>query len=387
MKFLLLPFAGRDTDSISNSFNQARLKLVLLYLVIIAIVISVFAYLVVLQVNQKIDSQQLRPNSQIVINANEALAKAQLLKPGGRIETTVYSLEDNTLLYKIQYRDGSDIEVDMLTGSAQIGDKSEHITTILELLTDNIAKIIGWIGGIIFLLASIGSLIIAQATLKPIAVSTKKQKRFVSDAAHELRNPLASLQMTLESYLRSPKKTLEFTDSVAKDMLHEVKRLIVTSESLLKLEAIESRQKNILPNDFRNVLSDVEKQLSFDLQTKNINVVANISDNLINIDRNDLTTILYNLLHNAIKFSEPKSQILVSWNGNKIQIIDHGLGIDDKHLPYIFERFYKTDPARSSGINSNGLGLALVSDIIQSYSAKISVESKLNQGTTFTIIF
>lgn len=387
MKFLSQLFADQDTDSTSNAFSKAWTRLVLLYLAIIAIVISVFAALVVLQVNQKIDSQQLRANSQIVVNANEALEIAQKLKPKKSIEDTTYSLEDNTLLFKVTFNDDEDVEVDLLTGRAWIGDRREHGISLFELLTDNIAKIIWWIGGAVFLIASIGSLLIARATLRPISVSTKKQKRFVSDAAHELRNPLASLQMTLESFLRSPQKTLELTHSVAEDMLHEVKRLVDTSESLLKLEEIERRAKSISPTNVNAILQNVTKRLHSNLAVKEIEIVNEIANMPLSIDQRDLETVLYNLIHNAIKFSEPKSKIMVNWNGKALQVTDNGSGIDPKHIPHIFERFYKADSSRSFEANSNGLGLALVSDIVNSYGATISVQSEIHKGTTFTITF
>jgi signal transduction histidine kinase len=387
MKFLSQLFAVQDTDSTSRAFSKAWIKLVFLYLVIIAVVIGVFASLVVLQVNEKIDSQQLRPNSQIVLNANEALEIAQGLKQNNVIKNTIYSLEDNTLLFKVTFDDGEDVEVDLLTGRAQIGDERERNASLFELLTDNIAKVIWWIGGGVFLLASIGSLLVVRFTLQPISISTKKQKRFVSDAAHELRNPLASLQMTLESFFRTPQKTQELTHTVAEDMLHEVKRLVGTSESLLKLEEVEKRTKNILPINLSNVLNDVIKRLGSDLSAKEIKVTEKISSIPIVIDQNDIATVLYNLLHNAIKFSKPKSEIAVTWDGRLLQITDSGIGIDKKHLPHIFERFYKADPSRHFESNSNGLGLALVSDVVNSYGATITVASKVSKGTTFTIEF
>ena len=387
MKFLSQLFADQDTDSTSKAFYQARIKLVCLYLLIIAIVISIFASLVVLQVNEKIDSQQLRPNSKIELNANEALRKAIELKPNSSVESTRYSLEDKTLLFTVTFSDDDEVAVDLLTGRAQIEDQGEHGVSLFELLTDNITKIIGWIGLGVFLLASIGSILVAQFTLHPISVSTKKQKRFVSDAAHELRNPLAALQMTLESFLRSPQKTLELTHTVAKDMLHEVKRLIGTSESLLKLEALERRAKNISPTSVAEILGVVTKRLYSGLAPKEISITNEIVNTPLTIDPKDLETVLYNLLHNAMKFSHRKSEILVTWNGKLLQVKDTGVGIDQKHLPHIFERFYKADSSRSVEDSSNGLGLALVADTVHSYGATISVQSDVGIETTFTIIF
>ena len=385
MKFLSQLFEARGTDWTSRAFKRARRKLVLLYLMIIAIVIVLFASLVVLQVSEKAASQKIPANSQIVLSASEAQALATSLKPTETIEDTEYVLEEKTLHYIVGFSDGEDVEVDLLTGKAQLGQDGIGGESFFELFTDEVNETIWWIGIIVFLLASTLSAYIASLTLRPIAESVEKQKRFVSDASHELRNPLASLQTTLESYIRSVDKSRSLSESIAEDLLEEVKRLITTSESLLALEKYEKQVKQIKPCIVGTSLTHVVQRLGSDLQAKNSTVVHDISSAPLYMDANDLDTILYNLLHNAIKFSDKNSEIKVGWNGTKLTVTDEGQGIDSKHLPHIFERFYKVDHVRSFDTNSNGLGLALVQDIIASYGGMATVESRLGFGTTFTV--
>lgn len=385
MKFLSQLFEAQGTNWTSKAFRSARLKLVALYLFILAVVITLFAYLVVLQVQEKISSQRIPPNSQIVLNASEAKAKASRLKPNETIEDTEYVLAENTLLYKIGFKDGEDVEVNLLTGEAQVGLDREGGESFFALLTDEIDETIWWIGMFIFLLASGGSIYIANMTLQPIAESVRKQKQFVSDASHELRNPLASLQTTLESYLRSSDKSKVLSESVAEDLLEEVQRLIVTSESLLELEKHERQIRDIRPCVVSQNLERVRQRLRVDLDTKNIELVNTVSDTPLFIDSNDLDTILYNLLHNAIKFSVKNSEIKIDWNGKNLTVSDIGQGIEARHIPHIFERFYKADEARSFTTNSNGLGLALVHEIVTFYGGTVSLQSVINQGATFTV--
>ena len=386
MQFLSQLFEARGTDWTSKAFNRARRKLVLLYVVIIALVIVLFASLVVLQVSEKAASQKIPSNSQIVLGASEAQTLAMRLKPQVAIENTEYVLEENTLHYIVGFIDGEDVEVDLLTGKAQLGQDGLGGENFFEMFTDDVNEIIWWIGIIVFLLAATLSAYIASLTLRPIAQSVKMQKQFVSDASHELRNPLASLQTTLESYIRSADKSHHLSESIAEDLLEEVRRLIVTSESLLALEKYEKRIKMVEPCDVSESVSRIIARLGGDLKVKNSTVVGDLAAQPLLIDTTDLDTIVYNLLHNAIKFSPNNSEIKVSWNGTALTFIsDTGQGIDTKHLPHIFGRFYKADQARSFSTNSNGLGLALVQEIVSSYGGVIAVDSTLNVGTTFTV--
>ena len=389
MKFRSQLSAVLGTDSTSNTFGKARRKLVLLYLGIIATVIGLFAFLVVLQVSDKLNEQKLPPQSQIVLNATEAQQKASALKPGRVIVDTVYALEQNTLLYKVIFDDGEDVEVDVLTGKASLGEQpnTDNDPFLLMLLTDDISEIIWLLGLFIFILASLGSIAIANMTLRPIAESVKSQKRFISDAAHELRNPLASLHTTLESYIRSNDNSKTLRRSIATDLLTEVKRLITTSEALLQFENQERRPKIIVPCPVSDHLAIVVARLEPQLTAKQQTITPIMSEVMLPIDTQDLETILYNLLHNASKFSPAHATIKISWDGKKLRVEDTGIGIAPQHIPHLFERFYKVDQARTFLSDSNGLGLALVHDIATMYGATVVVTSRVGVGTTFTLSF
>jgi len=365
------------------------MKLVVLYLCIIAFVIVFFAYLVTLQVTDKINQSKLPSHSQIVLTAQDAQSQAKALKPEHTIVSTEYSLEDNTLLYIVTFDDDTDIEVDLLTGIARTEEQVDEGATIglFELLTNEITEVIWWLGVLVFIIASFGSIAIADATLRPIAQSVRRQKQFVSNAAHELRNPLSSLQTTLESYIRDSDRSEAFNQSIAEDLLIEVKRLIQTSESLLQFEHHEKRVTHIEPRDVLHSVQATKARLHTTFQAKNISLKLAIVPLPLNIDLFDLETILYNVLHNASKFSHTDSTIEIAWDGSKLTVLDTGVGIDAKHIPYIFERFYKGDQSRTFTSESNGLGLSLVYDIVTSYHGTISVASELGKGTTITIIF
>jgi two-component system phosphate regulon sensor histidine kinase PhoR len=107
------------------------------------------------------------------------------------------------------------------------------------------------------------------------------------------------------------------------------------------------------------------------------------------LDTTLLEQAVVNLLDNAIKYSEPKSTILLKAQRSnseiRISVADQGIGIAKKHLPRLFERFYRVDKARSRNLGGTGLGLAIVKHIAQAHGGRISVESTLGVGSVFTI--
>jgi signal transduction histidine kinase len=385
MKSPLLLLEMLGINSSSNDFLRARRTLVLVYLTIIASVIVLFSILVILQIQTKFSERDLPTDSQIVLTAAEAKAKVTSLRPGVSIDNTQYKLERQTIIYTIGLANGEEVEFNLFTGDMAFG-YLKHKDTFLTLITDEIEDLIWFIGLFVFLLSGLGSIFVANVTLRPIAVNMKKQQQFVSDAAHELRNPLAALQVTLESFLLSNKKTLDLSDVVVRDSLSEVERLIATSESLLAFEK-HKQAKNITHCSIENSLDRVRKRLSSLASKKSITIETDLVDVGIPYSQHDLETILYNLIHNAIKFSSEHSTITIGWNGKMLTVTDNGIGIPKEHLPHIFDRFYKVDQSRTFTESSNGLGLALVSEIVENHKGKIEVNSTPNKGTTFAITF
>jgi two-component system phosphate regulon sensor histidine kinase PhoR len=102
-----------------------------------------------------------------------------------------------------------------------------------------------------------------------------------------------------------------------------------------------------------------------------------------------LEQAVVNLLDNAVKYSDPEKAVLLQarTSGNEIQLSvrDHGIGIEKKHLPRLFERFYRVDKARSRAAGGTGLGLAIVKHIAQAHGGHVTVESRLGEGSLFTI--
>jgi two-component system phosphate regulon sensor histidine kinase PhoR len=213
---------------------------------------------------------------------------------------------------------------------------------------------------------------------------------FLSNISHELRTPLASLKALtdtlLESALDDPTASRRFLGR----MDTEVDALSQMVSELLELSRIESGK---VPLDVRPVmpsrlLHDAYERLRAQAERKKIEVNIKDSQQLPEIlaDPRRIEQVLVNLLHNAIKFSEQGGEIILDGKTNgdfvTFSVKDFGSGISENDLVRIFERFYKTDQARSGG--GTGLGLSIAKHIVEAHQGEIWAESILNEGSKFS---
>ncbi len=248
------------------------------------------------------------------------------------------------------------------------------------------------INGVILIFSGSLSYILAGKTLQPIQKMTEDQRRFISDASHELRTPITALKSLFEVSLRDKKLNLSDAKKVLLSGIEQSDRLKNLSDSLLELSRLEV---NHIQNQFQSVslkkiISDSVSQIKPKSEEKNIKIITRLTPSKIFGDSNRLVELFVIFLDNAIKYSGPNTKIkIISEINNKqlvIKIIDQGIGINKKDLPYIFDRFYQSDNARTKKNNSGyGLGLSIAKKIIEAHNGKIEVISKLNYGTKFII--
>ena len=361
-----------------NDFTQGRQKLVVLYVLIIGAIILVFSLLIVYQADDSFSDPAVKTNADVLLSATKAEAQARDLFPGREVEETEYEIQNGVLYYTVSFSDEDEVKVDLLTGHTFIPEKKTHS----EMLTDDFDERVGWIAVTVFVAASLLAVYVANRTLAPISKSMRKQKQFVADAAHELRNPLAALHARLESALLPDE---EVKEKVFTDLLCETKRLIAVSESLLALERSEHNGGQPEALSVKEVIQAVLSRLEFFINNKQLQIITDIDETPLRLRRTDLETVLYNLLHNAIKFSREGGIIIITWKDNTLSVADRGTGINSEKIPYIFDRFYKADMARAE--EGSGLGLAIVKEIVDRNDGAISVVSSQAGGTTISIRF
>jgi two-component system phosphate regulon sensor histidine kinase PhoR len=212
---------------------------------------------------------------------------------------------------------------------------------------------------------------------------------FISNISHELRTPLASLKALTETLqdgaLDDQKAARRFINRIDT----EVDALTQMVTELLELSRIESGRVplEIATVSPQEILSNSSKRMNSQAQRGNLTIQIQASDQLpqIRADSRRIEQVLVNLIHNAIKFSESGDQIHLSAikddGGITFCVEDFGTGISEIDLERIFERFYKTDQARSSG--GTGLGLSIAKHIVEAHQGRIWAESTLNQGSRF----
>lgn len=215
------------------------------------------------------------------------------------------------------------------------------------------------------------------------------RRDFISNISHELRTPLASLKALTETLQEG---ALDDPPAARKFILQiqtEVDSLSHMVSELLELSRIESGQVplRLRPASPFEILGEVVERLGLQAERAGIRVILDCAPDIPHVlaDPQRLEQVLGNLFHNAIKFTQPGGEIMLSAKpeGDKIlfTVKDTGIGIPPEDLPRIFERFYKTDRARASG--GTGLGLAIAKHVVEAHGGVIWAESIESQGSTF----
>jgi len=219
----------------------------------------------------------------------------------------------------------------------------------------------------------------------------KSQKRFVANASHEIKTPLTVIQTELE-ILEKKIKDSESEESI-KNALSEIENLTKLTNSLLTIVKLDASQSKLNLSQVRidELLADCIQTINKAAISKDINVNLSFDDAVeIEADKEKLRSVFLNLIDNAIKYSFPNSIVAVklekfSDDKVKVKIENSGPGISQDEIPYIFNRFYRSNEIRAK-INGSGLGLAIAKEIVELHRGKISVESNIGEKTIFIVI-
>ncbi|MGB9788453.1 MULTISPECIES: sensor histidine kinase [Dictyoglomus] len=333
MKILLRPLGEWVIGLRSNIFIKSRIKLTLVYIIITLFILIFFSYLLYTNYSREVEG---------------------------------------------------DFEGD-------ISDKEQLVLAQRSL--ERLRIQIVMVSGITLGLVGIVSFILSGITLKPIKENMERERKFISDVAHELRTPLAIMKTELEVSLKDPKINKKQLLSVLQSNLEEVERLTKLAEDLLYIFRLEINEvdSNLERISIKDISEKVIKLMTPYAKKKEIDIELQTSEDLYILGNpEEIRRILFNLIKNAIDYNKYKGKVKVRFiKDNKylvLEIEDTGIGIPKDEIPLIFNRFYRVDKSRSSQIQGTGLGLSIVKGIVDKYNGKIIVESKLGEGTIFKIL-
>ena len=228
--------------------------------------------------------------------------------------------------------------------------------------------------------------------MERLQISEQKRRNFVSDASHELKTPLASIKLLTDSILQNdmdPEMVKEFVGDIG----NEADRLNRMSQKLLSLSRIESQEDSDCEIVYLTpTVERVMRMLAGIAQENNITMHTQIiQDSPILIIEDDLYQIIFNLVENGIKYNVSGGQLTVTLDRQEdnvvIRVTDTGVGIPADSVGHVFERFYRVDKARSRKSGGSGLGLSIVRNMVERNGGKITVDSTVNKGSTFTLYF
>ena len=234
---------------------------------------------------------------------------------------------------------------------------------------------------IIIILGTIGSYFLSKKTLKPIEENLNLQMEFISNASHELKTPITVITMENEVLLREKNHSKE-------ELLHQIKSNLEEVTSLSKLVNIllELARNNKITLEKIKVIDVVNNacdKLKILSKKKNITILNNIDNLKILANKDILEEVIVIILDNAIKYSDKNTTIKIYSKNSKIFIEDEGIGIKEKDLKYIFDRFYRADKSHST--EGYGLGLSLAKHLTEKMKLRISAYNNKEKGSTFVI--
>ena len=234
---------------------------------------------------------------------------------------------------------------------------------------------------------------LTKKALVPIETAWNNQAKFIQDASHELRTPISIISSKLERMLKHPNSTIRDEVETIADAMSEIRRSKKMISDLLSLTKEEAITKlSIKEINIRNFIDDIcEDYIDIaDIQNKKFDINFNLKKETIFTDENKLRQLLLIFIDNAFKYTKEEDFISINLNQKdniytEISIIDSGVGIKQEDIPYIFDRFFRSENVRDKDIDGSGIGLSIAKMIALNLEAEISVKCE-NNKTEFKII-
>jgi two-component system phosphate regulon sensor histidine kinase PhoR len=241
----------------------------------------------------------------------------------------------------------------------------------------------------------IGAVWLVYRTLKKEMELVRLKGDFVSNVSHELRTPLSLIRMFTETLSMKRVQTEEKKQEYYDTILHETERLTRLINNILNFSRMEAGKKQYHAESMalNEVVTDVLKTYTSHLEHEGFTASVQLAENIpdIHADREAIAEALINILDNAVKYSAADKYVRIKTgqtdNTIYVEVEDHGIGIDKHHHKKIFETFYRVSTGLTNNIKGSGLGLSLVTHIMDAHAGMIELESVPGKGSTFRLLF
>jgi len=260
----------------------------------------------------------------------------------------------------------------------------------IKYVPDRKGMVIG--EGMIFILIFILGIIRLKRHLEKERYYSQQQNNFLLSVTHELKSPLASVKLYLQTILKRDLDR-EQQKNFLSNSLKDIERLDYLVENVLLATKLENRSFNLPKEnfDFSALVEDVSERLQKNSCTTEM-IRAEIEPNItLNADKFAITNVVNNLIENAIKYSPPCAtvEVKLTQKGNDLvfTVADHGQGIADDEKRLIFNKFYRVGNESTRKTKGTGLGLYIVKTVLQKHNATIKVKDNTPSGSIFEVIF
>jgi signal transduction histidine kinase len=255
--------------------------------------------------------------------------------------------------------------------------------------SDDIEVFIYSIDGLLLLIIAFSSYFLAGKTLKPIKDTLDVQAKFSADASHDLRTPLAIIMTESEVLLQDKDQSISDYKKVVESNLEEAKKMNLLVNDLLLIARGENAKLEKEKVDLSALLLTIIHKMKQQIENKNLSLEQNIQKDIFTYaNKTDIERAIKNILQNAINYTKAGSiKITLGKESKKImlEIIDTGVGINKKDMPFVFDRFYKAEHSRNDESGS-GLGLPIAKTLLERNGCGITITSDIHVGTKVTIL-
>jgi signal transduction histidine kinase len=408
-------------------FQNIRYRLLLSYLAVLAVILGVFALAVRITFVRNLDQQlvnrletlargaaldleleggDLKVDNKSLANSNQAIQwfdpEGHLLDEQGNylmklpfnpkqaIQTQITPHPAKSLILPV-----NDYDTDLFIGYVRVSESTQDYNDRLQSLDWGLG-----VGVVMALgLSGLGGIWLTRQAMQPIEQSFRRLQQFTSDASHELRSPLAAIQINAEVALEYSEGIRDSDAEKFRAIESASTQLTALTEKLLQLARTDQVPRSAKPRQGRSqqelvdlsiILEQLLQLYRAQFENKQIHLKAQLMEHFYVVgDKVQLSQLFNNLIHNALRYTSAKGVVEIQTNLESSHLVvsvkDTGIGIAPEHLKHIFERFWQVNRARSHQDGSFGLGLAIAQGIAQNHGGEIFVTSELGRGSCFTV--